>query len=113
MSIESPNVDAAHDRAIGRWENDGGSSAGLHQQQMQTVAGEIGDAEASNLRARLIALENLVVALLARAPDGKYVLVREMAADISRTEERRDCKGGGSKWRSRWKPVNSKKKKPL
>src|SRR3546814_5286191 len=90
MSIESPNVDAAHDRAIGRWENDGGSSAGLHQQQMQTVAGEIGDAEASNLRARLIALENLVVALLAGAPDGQSVLVREMAAYISprpRSEE--------------------------
>src|SRR3546814_17475659 len=83
MSIESPNVDAAHDRAIGRWENHGGSSAGLHQQQMQTVAGEIGDAEASNLRARLIALENLVVALLAGAPDGQSVLVREMAAYIS------------------------------
>src|SRR3546814_18116228 len=110
MSIESPNVDAAHDRSIGRWENDGGSSAGLHQQQMQTVAGEIGDAEASNLRARLIALENLVVALLAGAPDGQSVLVREMAAYISprpgatRSEARRVGKECVSTCRSRWSP---------
>lgn len=72
-----------HGRAIGRWEDEGGSFAGLHQHQTPTVAGEIGDAEAGNLRVRLIALENLVVALLAGAPDSQSALVREMAPYIS------------------------------
>lgn len=87
MSIESAGIDAArcktHDRAIGRWENEGGSFTGLHQHRAPTVAGEIGDAEAGNLRVRLIALENLVVALLAGAPESQSALVREMAAYIS------------------------------
>lgn len=87
MSIEGAGFDVArcqvHDRAIGRWENEGGSFAGLHQHRRLTVAGEIGDAEAGNLRVRLIALENLVVALLAGAPDSQSALVREMAAYIS------------------------------
>lgn len=73
----------AHDRAIRRWENEGGAFTGLHQHQTPTVAGEIGDAEAGNLRVRLIALENLVVALLAGASEGQSELVREMAAYIS------------------------------
>lgn len=55
----------------------------MHQHQTRTVAGEIDDAEAGNLRVRLIALENLVVALLARAPESQSELVREMAAYIS------------------------------
>lgn len=92
MSIEGAGIGPArcqvHDRAIGRWENEGGSSnggssAGLHQHPMQTVAGEIGDPEAANLRVRLIALENLIVALLAGAPEGQSTLVREMAEYIS------------------------------
>lgn len=87
MSIEGAGFDAArcqvHDRAIGRRENEGGSFTGLHQHRTPTVAGEIGDAEAGNLRVRLIALENLVVALLAGAPDSQSALVREMAAYIS------------------------------
>ena len=49
----------------------------------QSVSDDIGDAEAGNLRVRLIALENLVVALLAGAPDSQSDLVREMAAYIS------------------------------
>lgn len=73
----------AHDRAIGRWENEGGAFTGLHEHRTPTVAGEIGDAEAGNLRVRLIALENLIVALLAGAPESQSELVREMAAYIS------------------------------
>lgn len=87
MSIENAGIGAArsqvHDRAIGRWENEGGAFTGLHQHQTPTVAGEIGDAEAGNLKVRLIALENLVVALLAGAPESQSALVREMAAYIS------------------------------
>ena len=50
---------------------------------MVTVAGEIGDAEDGNLAVRLIALENIIVALLADAPEGQSELVREMASFIS------------------------------
>ena len=73
----------AHDGAIGRWENEGGDTAGLHQNDRGSVVGEIGDVEDGNLRVRLIALENIVVALLAGAPDSQSTLVREMADYIS------------------------------
>jgi hypothetical protein len=73
-----------HRRAIGRWENEGGSLDGRpRQEQSATVAGEIGDAENGNIKVRLIALENLVVALLAEAPESQSELVREMARFIS------------------------------
>ena len=74
---------SAHDGAIGRWENEGGDTAGLHPHERGSVVGEIGDVEDSNLRVRLIALENIVVALLAGAPDSQSTLVREMATYIS------------------------------
>ena len=73
-----------HRRAIGRWENEGGSlDGGSDQKQVATVAGKIGDAEDGNIKVRLIALENLVVALLAEAPESQSELVREMARFIS------------------------------
>ncbi len=87
MSIDrgiDPSRTQAHARAIGRWENEGGAGADwLHLKQAATVAGEIGDAEDGNIRVRLIALENLVVALLAEAPESQSELVREMARFIS------------------------------
>jgi hypothetical protein len=87
MSQEHTEFDAerarAHDGAIGRWENEGGADAELDENRRLTVVGEIGDAEAGNLRVRLIALENVVVALLAGATEGKSALVREMARYIS------------------------------
>lgn len=72
-----------HRRAIRRWENEGGSLDGRSQEQSATVAGEIGDAEDGNIKVRLIALENLVVALLAETPESQSELVREMARFIS------------------------------
>ena len=87
MGIESDDRKAArtsaHDGAIGRWENEGGDTAGLHPHDRGSVVGEIGDVEDGNLRVRLIALENIVVALLAGAPDSQSILVREMAGYIS------------------------------
>lgn len=50
---------------------------------MATVAGKIGDAEDGNLVIRLIALENIIVALLADAPESQSERVREMARYIS------------------------------
>ena len=87
MGIESDDRTSArtsaHDGAIGRWENEGGDTAGLHPHERGSVVGEIGDVEDGNLRVRLIALENIVVALLAGAPDSQSALVREMADYIS------------------------------
>ena len=50
---------------------------------MATVAGKIGDAEDGNLVIRLIALENIIVALLADGPESQSQLVRDMASYIS------------------------------
>ena len=75
---------AAHRRAIGRWESEGGSSNDwVHPQEPTTVVGAIGDAEDGNIRVRLIALENIIVALLAEAPQSQSDLVLEMARYIS------------------------------
>lgn len=87
MSINGADVDPArlraHDSAIARWENEGGNTAGLHPHDRGSVVGAIGDVEDGNLRVRLIALENIIVALLAGAPDSQSALVREMADFIS------------------------------
>lgn len=77
-----------HRGVIGRWENEGGSVRAWHRQipaeeNLNAVAGEIGDAEAANIRVRLIAIENIIVALLANAPDDRLELIREMADFIS------------------------------
>ena len=85
MAVEVESGDARarmHDRAVGRWENEGGSLIGLDRHGPPTVV-DIGDGEVGNLRVRLIALENLVVALLAEAPGSQLDLAREMAAYIS------------------------------
>ena len=50
---------------------------------MATVAGNIGDVEDGNLTVRLIALENIIVTLLADAPESQSERVREMATFIS------------------------------
>jgi hypothetical protein len=87
MSQEHTNFDAARarvcDGAIGRWENEGGADAELDENRRPTVVGEIGDVEAGNLRVRLVALENVIVALLAGATESQSALVREMASYIS------------------------------
>lgn len=50
---------------------------------MATRASDIGDVERGNLVVRLIALENIIVALLANAPESQSERVREMASYIS------------------------------
>lgn len=75
---------SVHERAIGRWENEGGSEGSLpYGNSGPTIVGKVGDAEEVNIRIRLIALENIVVALLASAPESQSELVREMARYIS------------------------------
>jgi hypothetical protein len=74
--------------ALSRWENEGG--AGPPHPQDRSIPGEIQseipqltNAELVQLRIRVIALENLVITLLAEASDRQLDLVREMAVYIS------------------------------
>ncbi len=87
MSAEQRECDPArtkiHSRAVGRWENESGTPAAIHQGFQYLPAGETGTVEDGHLRVRLIVLENIVVALLAGAPQSQSDLVREMAAYIS------------------------------
>ena len=74
--------------ALSTWDNEGGAS--LHRPQEGLIPGEIQsripdltNAELVQLRIRVIALENLVIALLAEASERQLGLAREMAAYIS------------------------------
>jgi hypothetical protein len=74
--------------ALSRWDNEGG--AGPHRPQEGLICGdvqsqvpELTNSELVQLRIRVIALENLVITLLAEASDRQLDLAREMAAYIS------------------------------
>jgi hypothetical protein len=65
--------------ALSQWENEGGAGQTL----MGADASSAGDVELEQQRIRLIALENLVIALLAEATDGQRTLALEMGDFIS------------------------------
>ena len=74
--------------ALSRWETDGG--AGSRNPPEISVSGdlqfeipELTNAELVQLRIRVIALENIVISLLAEASDTQRDLARKMAAFIS------------------------------
>lgn len=74
-------------RAISRWENEGGADGGQAPESSKSGEGQtevhLTNAELVQLQIRMIALENLVTALLAGAPDQTHDLARAMAAYIS------------------------------
>ena len=89
MPGEFEEFDAAQWRhmALSRWENEGG--AGPHGpleswsfSDRQPEVPPLNHAELVQLRVRVIALENLVIALLAEASARQLALAREMAAYI-------------------------------
>lgn len=74
--------------ALSRWETDGGAAS--RDPQASSISGvvqpeipELTNAELVQLRIRVIALENIVISLLAEASDMQLALTREMAAFIS------------------------------
>jgi hypothetical protein len=74
--------------ALSRWENEGGAESDHPQKrsisgEVQSEIPQLTNAELVQLRVRVIALENLVITLLAGASDGQLELAREMAAYIS------------------------------
>ncbi|MGJ8571024.1 MAG: hypothetical protein ACSHXI_10045 [Hoeflea sp.] len=73
--------------ALSRWDNEGGAlSDNSHlpqQSESQSHELPLTNAELVLLRVRVIALENLLIALLAEASDHQKELVRDMASYIS------------------------------
>ena len=75
-------------RALQRWNNEGGAGPGgrpfsVSIEAALASAPPLGNAELVQLQIRVIALENVAIALLARATPAQIELVRDMAAYIS------------------------------
>ena len=75
-------------RALSRWDNEGGAEtdgpqAAPHEVEGQPPFPKMGDAEVEALHVRVIALENLMIALLVAASDQQLTVAREMASYIS------------------------------
>jgi len=75
-------------RALARWDNEGGAKpdglqAGSAPVESEAAMPESGAAEIASLHVRVIALENLLISLLATASDRQFELAREMAAYIA------------------------------
>ena len=83
---EKPNVPRVVQRALLRWENEGGSPSDDASNQPSggdSSVPELTNAELVRLQIRVIALENLVVALLADASGEQLAKVREIGLSIS------------------------------
>ena len=83
-------VDSSEQRqgALSRWDSEGGAGPGGPQAgeistEAQFQVPDLTNAELVQLRIRVIALENLVIALLAQAPDRQLETAREMASYIA------------------------------
>ena len=75
------------DRALARWANEGGSGqcgleTDLGSGRVEAAMPAIGDTQIGLLHIRMIALENLVIALLATATGPQLDLARDMARTI-------------------------------
>jgi hypothetical protein len=70
-------------RALSRWDNEGGAGPGGSELNAAAGASALeSDVELVALRVRVIALENMMLALLARASEEQLDLAREIAAFI-------------------------------
>jgi hypothetical protein len=76
------------ERALARWDNEGGAGPDGPQEApipslIAEAAPKLSNAELVQLQVRVIALENLVIALLSQASPQQLELIREMAGYIS------------------------------
>lgn len=73
--------------ALARWENEGGTPRPIDRVHSERIAEQkipaLTDAEIIALRVRVIALENLLIALLGTASDAQFELARNMISYIS------------------------------
>lgn len=67
---------------IARWENEGGATAPW-EPALQAQVPQSMNTELEHLRIRMIAMENLLITMLAQAPDRQLALGSEMAGFIS------------------------------
>ena len=86
-SSDSSERDRLRERAFSRWDNEGGAGEGGREHPASTEmlpdTPPLSNAELVQLQIRVIALENLLMVLLAEASDRQLELAREMAAYIS------------------------------
>lgn len=71
-------------KALSRWDNEGGAGPNRPQESLtlngkESDVSPLTDVEIVQLRVRVIALENLVIALLAHSSDHVQLTAREMA----------------------------------
>lgn len=87
MPDKSSDLLRQQQMAISRWDGEGGAGPdGPQEASSEKIDAEVPEsenAELVQLRARVIALENLMIALLANASDRQLGLAREMADYIS------------------------------
>ena len=76
-----PSPAALRGHALSRWDNEGGALATPHATQAGVP--HLTNAELVQLRIRVIALENLLIAVLAEGSDRQLRVAREMAEYIS------------------------------
>jgi hypothetical protein len=79
---DNPSVGDLRQSALSRWDNEGGAIA-TPVSRLPADIPELTNAELVQLRIRVIALENLVIALLSQAPEGQLAVVDAMAAEIA------------------------------
>jgi len=86
---EVPDPVQLKQKVLSRWDNEGGASpqgpqeGSISGKTEPTDIPQLTNAELVQLRVRVIALENLVIALLAVAGDGQIKFALEMAAYVS------------------------------
>jgi hypothetical protein len=86
--LDVPDAAQERYRALSRWDSEGGAGPcgpqqGSIPEGQESAVPPLTNDELVHLRVRVIALENLVIALLAQASDRQLDLVREMATYIS------------------------------
>lgn len=69
-------------RALSRWENEGGSITPL-ESLVQPDTPDLTNTEIVHMRIRLIALENVLIAVLAEGSESQLQVARQMAQYIS------------------------------
>jgi hypothetical protein len=84
---DTPNDPPRREQALSRWDNEGGAEPGVLPPNPQAGGAESpmpanGPAEIGALHIRVIALENLVIALFATASDEQRAMARKMASYI-------------------------------
>ena len=69
-------------RALSRWDNEGGAIAALTKEMLGVVP-NLSNSELVQLRVRVIALENMMIATLIEGSERQLQVARDMAAQIA------------------------------